>query len=1699
MSVHSDASFDESKEIAILKLLLENKKSIKTFFGENDKTPNHDGFFELVNTDTKQPTKQFVVQIKKGDVLRVNKDGSRSYSFDTAFLYYVKKRVTENPAIVFIIELNTGKCFYKYLSDEYLRGLHFENKDHVTLRLNDKDQIEDIDRFYQELCKIIAERNFKVENQAIVKRSDPMRTQKEKAGLTTIGKATANKSLFAFVFFATGWGPTEGGINAVNFDLCNAMGDISEEKHSDVYCIFSGAVPREQEKAKAREHNVTLIHVNEEDFKACKFDEDFKQIPIDRYEIVYWVGHDIISGKQALACKDKCGGKSVVFNHMHYRAYYGVARSTDACKQKYNEQREIFGETDYAIAIGPQLFESLTKNLVGGAKHPPKCEKVIPGLADIEPIDETITNPMTVLFTGRLEKENDLVKQYTVPLLAVSDLVKECSYTTNDIAIELIGLKGENVDAQAEDLKKQAKKRAGRVVNVLPLQYTASREDLFDTIKRSIVTVMPSLSEGFGLVGYESIAAGVPTIISKNSGLYMFLKDIGLESSVYGIDTGKGNQDVQVVKEFIKSIVTFLSDSKKRAIELRGELIKKGYTWKKTAEDTYSFLLPEISELSSSLKEMISDKASLFLKENVSDDYVLATAISHANQLAEEFAKQVEVDKQNVLSRSIDNLYSVQNGYNRARHEQQILDFIQKFLGKIVQALKENGASEEILKNFTDNNCPILTYKPNKNDDSIEEGITTSNQENFKKNFKMKTMEIIASLKRDAVVTGDEEEGLNVYHKMLLENPKYNTIDFRGVAAVISDDPMKSRANLKDIYVPIELGVDRSNDLLFDISVRDFFNVHDFLADRHFFENCDRLIIVGDPGSGKSIYLKNKLLEHCVSDSKRMCVFIKVAEFSGSIDVAAESTHENLLEKYIKIMLNKMPGVGTFYNTYTKFKDIGCVDYYIDGLDEVQDTQKKESANAAIIDFIDKSNGCKFFMTSRKIGLDTQLFKAEGFEVQEIAPLSKRSIEQYIENWYNFIATINKKDYEDRKEKLMKAIQQDEALNTLAKNPLLLSIIAIIHYHGKQLPKNKAALYKTITETLLQNWIEHKNLTVLKGLQNLDNQDLTNVFSRAAYWMIEDNYGKMAIGEYRLGTIYDDYRTVRKKGRQTPSSKRLLEYISQDAGIVVDAGKDDGERLYRFLMHRQFAEYYAAMELDHKLSANDKKLADILSEPKWTEVSILLCDHLHGSGESGDIKVQSYITELFNTKSTPIEDFYTNIQLILKWIINGVVLTEEIMQQLFKRLNKIFRSQNRFRVIQFSEDIIKAFADANNTWYQEEFHNFIKHLIDSEEYTAIRNAAVLLNLLLQDERYQNNLKEIGDEYIIKALKPIIENKDFYMLTKDRCYYALFIKKYVACVNQYFDSASDKNVWIDYTAKYAFNKKNSEDQDIEKLLQNEAELIKHDIIRDEFVNSVIFWSAATDIVKNGSDFDAANLSIDMGRWGCRSMMDSAKSIKNDTGIGEFCSNYSISHARFYHRKDKDEGKHIFTMFCYNREEKIVEKHQISLPYKFSLEDLSEQIKKENIASYLNEYAYLDELKDPEMTKEELKVLFDQAYANDVLLTGKAWRQLVIDKIAEDGEVFYKYFSRIKRTIDSYEKLDISGLKGEAQIYFRHLFSRRKSMWGSLFDDFDTTHKEEAIKSVGIEDKQLIIELYNNTEDEEHKAVLYEILYNLGNIE
>jgi glycosyltransferase involved in cell wall biosynthesis len=51
------------------------------------------------------------------------------------------------------------------------------------------------------------------------------------------------------------------------------------------------------------------------------------------------------------------------------------------------------------------------------------------------------------------------------------------------------------------------------VVNLHALPYTDDRQQLYSELSRASVALMPSWHEGFGLVAWEAIAAGVPLIV----------------------------------------------------------------------------------------------------------------------------------------------------------------------------------------------------------------------------------------------------------------------------------------------------------------------------------------------------------------------------------------------------------------------------------------------------------------------------------------------------------------------------------------------------------------------------------------------------------------------------------------------------------------------------------------------------------------------------------------------------------------------------------------------------------------------------------------------------------------------------------------------------------------------------------------------------------------------------------------------------------------------------------------------------------------------------------------------------------------------------------------------------------------------------------------------------------------------------------
>jgi len=316
-----------------------------------------------------------------------------------------------------------------------------------------------------------------------------------------------------------------------------------------------------------------------------------------------WLGHDRITGKAAIASAKKEGGRSAVIHHMSYAAYESYAENSGIANRKEREQREIFQQCDLALAVGPLLRDAL-HDIFGGARP---LAMLVPGLPEIPVREPPLT--FTAFLSGRLSDDATRIKQGHLGIAAFAkahrdactsgmpqDLCNQPRLVLRGVDFEPRGVavsRPPTVDPETE-LKEFAEKYADRVINLHALPYTQDREELYTELSAASVALMPSWHEGFGLVAWEAIAAGVPLILSKQSGVYRLL-----ESELPGAGPGcvhpidvRGatshpffhNEDVRAVSTALRGIAQDSAQARRKAGILRNLL--GGYTWSACVEET---------------------------------------------------------------------------------------------------------------------------------------------------------------------------------------------------------------------------------------------------------------------------------------------------------------------------------------------------------------------------------------------------------------------------------------------------------------------------------------------------------------------------------------------------------------------------------------------------------------------------------------------------------------------------------------------------------------------------------------------------------------------------------------------------------------------------------------------------------------------------------------------------------------------------------------------------------------------------------------------------------------------------------------------------------------------------------------------------------------------------------------------------------
>ena len=364
---------------------------------------------------------------------------------------------------------------------------------------------------------------------------------------------------------ASEWGSTKGGLSTLNKELAIQLAECPEVE-------ISFLVPQcsEEDKRTALDHHIKIV----EAARLTGFDElEWLSFPPDHLQIDVIVGHGVKLGHQAQVIRKshKCKWIQVIHTDPEelgmYKSYQNPIFMGE---KKHKEEVELCEKADFVVGVGPKLCEAFRRYL-RWCKKDETILDLTPGVFDefvnVEHAAEE-RERCGILVSGRGDAEDFQLKGFDVAGKAVAEL--------NDAHLVFVGAP----EGKHEEIAKRLLECGLPAHRLTVRSFLQSREDLKRLFCEADLVLMPSRTEGFGLTGLEALSAGLPVLVSKNSGFGEALRKVPFGSASV-IDS----EDPLVWAEAIKEVWNKDRETRLQEAELLRSSYKKKYSWAKQSED----------------------------------------------------------------------------------------------------------------------------------------------------------------------------------------------------------------------------------------------------------------------------------------------------------------------------------------------------------------------------------------------------------------------------------------------------------------------------------------------------------------------------------------------------------------------------------------------------------------------------------------------------------------------------------------------------------------------------------------------------------------------------------------------------------------------------------------------------------------------------------------------------------------------------------------------------------------------------------------------------------------------------------------------------------------------------------------------------------------------------------------------------------
>lgn len=417
---------------------------------------------------------------------------------------------------------------------------------------------------------------------------------------------------------------------------------------------------------------------------------------------------------------------------------------------------------------------------------------------------------------------------------------------------------------------------------------------------------------------------------------------------------------------------------------------------------------------------------------------------------------------------------------------------------------------------------------------------------------------------------------------------------------------------LEDLHVPLHAQVDQraigkteagsAEEMCRDMHASNEIPLIDAFAKAESMGGRRGLVILADPGAGKTTHLKRLLLK--VIQNSPQDLHLPEGIIPVFLPLRELQDIQSGLDAFLQAQLDDHPHLKVETDFAENLIKRDKILFLLDGLDEIPQVENRQQVVQWIEQAIEQHASSRFVVTCRYAGYRAlrEQFSGQFLELH-LRPLDTEQARTFIHNWFRTVEiglggqeSVAAEKANELIERLKEPDFRAARVFELTRNPLLLTAICLVHRDRGRLPHRRAELYEECVNVLLERWRDAKKIPVTVGAAKA-----RRILQPIAYWLHgEEGRTRAKISE--LAPIIEP--ALARVGESKLSAAAFLDKIRDESGLLTGWSEDS----YGF-MHLGFQEYLAAREIHSQCVTKPElltELANRFGESWWREITLLV-------------------------------------------------------------------------------------------------------------------------------------------------------------------------------------------------------------------------------------------------------------------------------------------------------------------------------------------------------------------------------------------------------------------------------------------------------------------------------------------------------------